>query len=224
MGKIEAVVFDLDGVITDTAHYHYLAWKDLAEDLGIFIDEKFNENLKGISRMDSLELILKEGNRQEDFTSEEKEELAAKKNSHYCELLKQLTPKDILPGVQELLTAIKAEGIPIGLASVSKNAMTVLNALNLVEEFHYCADAAKIANSKPDPEIFLTACEGLDATPSMSIGIEDASAGVQAIKAAGMFAVGVGESLDEADYLLKDTSELVWELIKVSFANRKNRE
>lgn len=217
MCKIEAVVFDLDGIITDTAHYHYLAWKGLAEDLGIFFDEKFNENLKGISRMESLEMILKEGNRQDDFTSTEKAELADRKNRHYCELLKQLSPKDILPGIQELFTAIKAEGIPIGLASVSKNANTVLQALNLEDAFNYCADAAKIANSKPDPEIFLTACEGLGANPSNSIGIEDAAAGVQAIKAAGMFAVGVGGSLTEADYLLNETSELEWESIKALF-------
>src|SRR3954469_19189827 len=106
---IEAVVFDLDGVITDTAHFHYLAWKQLAEELDIIIDEVFNERLKGVSRMDSLELILKEGNRQDDFTLSEKEEMAEKKNHHYCDLLKQLTPNDVLPGILELIADIKAE-------------------------------------------------------------------------------------------------------------------
>lgn len=215
--RIEAVVFDLDGVITDTAHYHFLAWKQLAEELGINIDEVFNERLKGVSRMDSLELILQEGNKQNDFSLSQKEEMAAKKNAHYCEFLKDLTPADVLPGIQELIAAIKAEGIPIGLASVSKNAGTVLKALQLEVAFDYCADVAKISKSKPDPEIFLTACKGLGVDPSRCIGIEDAQAGVEAIKASGMFAVGVGQSLENTDYKVVATSELDWEKIKAEY-------
>jgi beta-phosphoglucomutase len=215
--RIEAVVFDLDGVITDTAHYHFLAWRQLAEEVGITIDEVFNERLKGISRMDSLELILIEGNRQNDFSLEEKEEMATKKNLHYCEFLKELTPEAVLPGILELLAAIKTEGIPIGLASVSKNAATVLNALQLESSFDYCADAAKISKSKPDPEIFLTACKGLGANPAHSIGIEDAQAGIEAIKASGMFAVGVGDYLNDADYKVEATSQLDWEKIKEQY-------
>lgn len=215
--RIEAVVFDLDGVITDTAHYHFLAWKQLAEELGITIDEVFNERLKGISRMDSLELILIEGNRQNDFTLAEKEEMATKKNLHYCEFLKELTPEAVLPGIMELLAAIKAEGISIGLASVSKNAATVLKALQLESSFDYCADAAKISKSKPDPEIFLTACKGLGANPAYSIGIEDAQAGIEAIKASGMFAVGVGSYLEGLDYKVEATSQLDWEIIKEQY-------
>jgi beta-phosphoglucomutase len=214
---IEAVVFDLDGVITDTAHYHFLAWKQLAEEVGITIDEVFNERLKGISRMDSLELILIEGNRQNDFTLAEKEEMATKKNVHYCELLQQLTPEAVLPGILELLAAIKAEGISIGLASVSKNAPTVLKALQLESSFDYCADAAKISKSKPNPEIFLTACKGLGANPAYSIGIEDAQAGIEAIKASGMFAVGVGNYLEGAHYRVEATSKLEWEKIKEQY-------
>jgi beta-phosphoglucomutase len=215
--RIEAVVFDLDGVITDTAHYHFLAWKQLAKEVGITIDEVFNERLKGISRMDSLELILKEGNRQNDFTLAEKEEMAAKKNLHYCEFLKELTPEAVLPGILQLLAAIKAEGISIGLASVSKNAATVLKALQLESAFDYCADATKISKSKPDPEIFLTACKGLGANPANSIGIEDAQAGIEAIKASGMFAVGVGNYLEGADYKVEATSHLYWEIIKEQY-------
>jgi beta-phosphoglucomutase len=218
---IDAVVFDLDGVITDTAHFHYLAWKQLAEDLGITIDEVFNERLKGVSRMDSLELILQEGNRQNDFTLLEKVEMAERKNLHYCHFLKELTPTDVLPGILELIANIKAEGIPIGLASVSKNAGTVLKALNLEAAFDFVADAAKISKSKPDPEIFLTACEGLVAAPQRSIGIEDASAGIEAIKSSGMFAVGVGSTLQKADYLVETTNQLRWVLIKEAFANWK---
>ncbi|SHS45808.1 hydrolase [Mycobacteroides abscessus subsp. abscessus] len=215
--RIEAVVFDLDGVITDTAHFHFLAWKQLAEEVGINIDEVFNERLKGVSRMDSLELILKEGNKQNEFSLSQKEEMADKKNAHYCEFLKDLTPADVLPGIPELLAAIKAEGILIGLASVSKNAGTVLKALKLESAFDYCADAAKISKSKPDPEIFLTACKGLGVDPSRCIGIEDAQAGVEAIKASGMFAVGVGQSLDNIDYKVTATSELDWEKIKAEY-------
>jgi beta-phosphoglucomutase len=214
---IEAVVFDLDGVITDTAHYHYLAWKQLAEELGIVIDEEFNERLKGVSRMDSLELILQEGDRENDFSLSEKEEMAAKKNAHYCEFLKDLTPDDILPGIPKLMDALKKEGILIGLASVSKNAGTVLKALHLEEMFDYCADAAKISKSKPDPEIFLTACKGLGADPEHSIGIEDAQAGVEAINASGMFAVGVGETLVNTDYKVTRTTELDWGKIKAVY-------
>lgn len=215
--KIDAVVFDLDGIITDTAHFHFLAWKQLAEEIGISIDEEFNERLKGISRMDSLELILQEGNRQHDFTSIEKEEMAERKNANYVNYLDELTPEHVLPGIMDLIKSIKTDGIPIGLASVSKNAETVLRALNLVEAFDYCADASKISKSKPDPEIFLTACKGLNAVPERSIGIEDAVAGVESIKASCMFAVGVGKQLSEADYQLMSTDQLQWEKIKEAF-------
>lgn len=215
--KIDAVVFDLDGIITDTAHFHFLAWKQLAEEIGISIDEEFNERLKGISRMDSLELILQEGNRQQDFTSTEKEEMAERKNANYVNYLDELTPEHVLPGIMDLIKSIKTDGIPIGLASVSKNAETVLRALNLVEAFDYCADASKISKSKPDPEIFLTACKGLNAVPERSIGIEDAVAGVESIKASGMFAVGVGKQLSKADYQLMSTDQLQWEKIKEAF-------
>jgi beta-phosphoglucomutase len=215
--KIDAVIFDLDGVITDTAHFHFLAWKQLAEEIGISIDEEFNERLKGISRMDSLELILKEGNRQDDFTISEKEEMAERKNANYVNYLSGLKPEHILPGIMELIASIKVEGIPIGLASVSKNAQKVLHALNIVEAFDYCADASKISKSKPDPEIFLTACKGLNAVPGRSIGIEDAVAGIESIKASGMFAVGVGKDLLKADYQLMSTEQLYWENIKEAF-------
>lgn len=216
--KIDAVVFDLDGVITDTAHFHFLAWKELADRLGIAIDENFNEKLKGVSRLDSLELILKEGNLQDQFSQEEKEKMAANKNTLYCEYLKQLTPEDVLPGIKELISSIQTEGIPIGLASVSKNAPTVLKALELENVFDFCADAAKIKRSKPDPEIFINACNGLHASPKHSIGIEDALAGIDAIQASGMFAVGVGTTLEKADYLVESTEQLNWKDIKQAYS------
>ncbi|MBC2080523.1 beta-phosphoglucomutase [Listeria booriae] len=217
MKQLEAVIFDLDGVITDSAHFHYLAWKQLAADINIEIDEAFNETLKGISRMDSLDLILAKGGREQDFTLAEKEELAAKKNAHYVELLKDLSPVDILPGIASLLEAIRAAGLKIALASVSKNAPMVLAALGLTDSFDYLADAAKIIHSKPDPEIFLVAAAGLGVAPENAVGIEDAQAGVEAIKSAGMKAIGVGTGLIGAEELVSDTSELTLAIIQKVF-------
>ncbi len=210
MSKIEAFIFDLDGVITDTAEYHYLAWKELARELGIPFSREDNERLKGVSRLASLEIILELGSRQESFTQEEKELLAQKKNTHYVELIKQITPADILPGIKPLLADIKEAGLKIGLASASKNAPAVLTGLKLLEEFDYMADASLIVNGKPDPEIFLNVAENLKVSPENCIGIEDAKAGVQSIKHAGMFAVGVGsiDQLGEADIIYASTSEL----------------
>lgn len=219
---IDAVIFDLDGVITDTAEYHFLAWKALADQLDIKIDREFNENLKGVSRLDSLELILKQGNRQNDFSLVEKETLANQKNELYCNYLNNLSPKDILPGITELIRNIKEEGILIGVASVSKNAGTVLKALGLNLTFDYCVDAAKIKRSKPDPEVFLTACEKLNADPKKSIGIEDAIVGIDAIKASGMFAVGVGNILNKADYKVQSTKQIEWTKIKEAYTNLIN--
>ncbi|MGN8646610.1 beta-phosphoglucomutase [Gracilibacillus sp. HCP3S3_G5_1] len=219
--KIDAVIFDLDGVITDTAHFHYLAWKDLADKLNIEFDQKFNENLKGVSRVQSLELILEKGNKAQNFTEEEKEKLANEKNEIYKQYISQLTPDAILPGIQPLIAKLKEEGILIGLASVSKNAQTVLKALKIEELFDYCADANKITRSKPDPEIFLNVCEALQVHPSCAIGIEDAVVGIEAIKDSDMFAVGVGKNLEYADFLVESTDQLDWGQIKTSFFNFK---
>jgi beta-phosphoglucomutase len=207
---LQAFIFDLDGVITDTAEYHYLAWKTLGEELGIPFTREFNEELKGVSRMDSLEKILALGNRQNDFNQDEKEALATKKNEHYVNLIANISPKDILPGIKALITAIKERGYKLGLASVSKNALAVMNSLELKEEFDVIVDAATISKGKPDPEIFLTAAKLLDVEPTACIGIEDAAAGVDSIKDAGMFAVGVGseKSLARADIIYSSTEKL----------------
>lgn len=213
--KVEAVIFDLDGVITDTAEYHYLAWKELAKELGISFDLTFNEKLKGVSRMDSLELILKHGGKQDYYTLEEKEALATKKNDHYKILITNITEKDILPGIEGFLKEITDRGYKLGLASASKNALTVMNALGITSTFNYIVDSSKIQNGKPDPEIFLTAAKALLVDPSHCIGVEDAASGVQAIKSAGMFAVGVGdqETLAQADIVVSSTKELKLETI-----------
>jgi beta-phosphoglucomutase len=216
---LQAFIFDLDGVITDTAEYHYLAWKELGEELGIPFTREFNEELKGVSRMDSLEKILALGGRQNDFSQEEKEELAAKKNEHYVRLIANISPKDILPGIKELLAEIKEKGYKLGLASVSKNAFTVMDSLGLRDQFDVIVDAATIEKGKPHPEIFLTAAKLLNVDPSACIGIEDAAAGVDSIKGAGMFAVGVGneKTLAKADIVYSSTSELTFEKIESAY-------
>ncbi|HEL7006703.1 TPA: beta-phosphoglucomutase [Listeria monocytogenes] len=212
---LKGVVFDLDGVITDTAHYHYLAWKKTAESIGIEFDEAFNEKLKGVSRIDSLLLILKKDGRENDFTEEQIEALAADKNDFYVSLLKEITPADVLPGIKELIVDLKKQNLKCAIASVSKNARTVLSALEMEQEFDYIVDAAKITKSKPDPEIFVEACRGLGLETSEVVGIEDAQAGIEAINAAGIVSVGVGSGLRDADMTMKNTGLLDLRILEI---------
>ncbi|EAA0266656.1 TPA_asm: beta-phosphoglucomutase [Listeria monocytogenes] len=212
---LKGVVFDLDGVITDTAHYHYLAWKKTAESIGIEFDEAFNENLKGVSRIDSLLLILKKDGRENDFTEEQIEALAADKNDFYVSLLKEITPADVLLGIKELIVDLKKQNLKCAIASVSKNARTVLSALEMEQEFDYIVDAAKITKSKPDPEIFVEACRGLGLETSEVVGIEDAQAGIEAINAAGIVSVGVGSGLRDADMTVKSTGLLDLRILEI---------
>ncbi|NHZ77951.1 beta-phosphoglucomutase [Massilia sp. CCM 8695] len=202
MSRFKAVIFDLDGVITDTAHYHYLAWKRLAESEGVHFDETFNEQLKGIDRMGSLNLILAGASRS--YSDEQKLALADAKNRHYQELIATMSAADLLPGAVDALAAVRAAGLRIGLASVSKNAFTVLERLGIRERFDYVVDAALIANSKPHPEIFLTAARELGVAPTDCLGVEDAVAGVASIKSAGMWALGIGspDVLTQADRVI----------------------
>ncbi|MQA38580.1 beta-phosphoglucomutase [Rugamonas aquatica] len=202
MSRFKAVIFDLDGVITDTAHYHYLAWKRLAESQGVHFDHAFNENLKGIDRMGSLDLILASSKRV--YTPEEKLALADEKNRHYQELIATMSSADLLPGAVRALDVVRAAGLRIGLASVSKNAFTVLGRLGITDKFDYVVDAATIARGKPDPEIFLKAARELGVAPEDCLGVEDAVAGVASIKSAGMFALGIGHPfvLTQADVVI----------------------
>lgn len=203
-------IFDLDGVLTDTAHFHYLAWLHLAQDLGLQFMEKDNELLKGVSRQRSFEIMLELNHREHDYTAEQKAEFIDRKNNYYRALLGELCPADVLPGVLEFLHDARAKGIRLAVASASRNAGIVLENLRLTGEFDYIADAAKITHPKPDPEIFLNCAEALDLQPSECLGFEDAQAGIEAIHAAGMKAVGIGVAVtsQEPDYPLRSTAEL----------------
>lgn len=207
---IKGFVFDLDGVITDSAEYHYIAWKNLAAGLGIELDRAFNEQLKGISRMDSLNRILAYGNQSDMYDAAQKEALAQKKNDEYVKLIQQVTPADILPGISELFADLKAAGIRIALASASKNGPFILERLGLMAQVDTIVDPAELTNGKPDPEIFLKAAEQLNLAPAECVGVEDAEAGIEAINRAGMFSVGVGtkEAMKDADYYVTSTQEL----------------
>ncbi|WP_308909169.1 beta-phosphoglucomutase [Pseudokordiimonas caeni] len=203
-----ACIFDLDGVITDTAHYHFLAWKALADGLGIPFDEDDNHHLKGVGRMESLDFILARSDRTFDATTRDR--LATEKNDHYKTLIKGISPADLLPGIIEAFDWLDARGIRIGLASASKNAPEVIAGLGIADRFHYVADAGAIPRGKPAPDIFLDVANAFGIAPEDAIGVEDAAAGVTAIKAAGMRAVGIGDAaiLREADLVLPDTSRL----------------
>ncbi len=204
---IKAVIFDLDGVIVDTAHYHYIAWQRLAKELGISFTEKENERLKGVSRMRSLEIILEIGD--VSLSEFKKEELATKKNSWFVEYIEAIRPNEIFPGVSEMLTSLKQKGYKVALASSSKNAETVLRLLQIKPLFDTVVDGTMITHSKPDPEIFLLAASKLGIDPHQCVVFEDAEAGVDAALAAGMKCVGVGsaDQLGKANSIVKSTAD-----------------
>ncbi|GHB81567.1 beta-phosphoglucomutase [Persicitalea jodogahamensis] len=194
MSELNACLFDLDGVIVDTAKFHYIAWRELANGLGFDLTEKQNEKLKGVSRVESLEIILKIGN--VNLDPETKAKLAATKNDRYLELCQKMTPDDILPGVQVFLDSLIQEKIKIGLGSASKNARLILDYIGLTHYFATIVDGNRINKGKPDPETFLLGAEDLDVNPQNCIVFEDAVAGIQAAKAGGMVAVGIGSSAE----------------------------
>ncbi len=205
---IKGFLFDLDGVIVETAVFHYQAWRKMANDLGFDISEEFNETLKGVSRMDSLNLILAHGNVV--LTEEEKLELAAQKNEHYLTLVGKMTADDILPGVREFFAQIKQTDIKIALGSVSKNARMILEGVGLINDFDAIIDGTKISKGKPDPEVFLKGAAELGLSPEECLVFEDAVAGVEAGKNAGMKVVGIGhaEVLTKADIVFRGFEKL----------------
>ena len=208
MSHITCCLFDLDGVVVDTAKYHYLAWKKLADELGIDFTENHNEKLKGISRMASLDILLNLSNVVLDSSS--KEVLAAKKNTWYLEYISKLTPKDILPGVEKFLNTLKNNGIKIGLGSASKNAMTILENLDLLNKFDVIIDGTKVSRAKPNPEVFLKGALALEVDPNYCVVFEDAEAGVEAAINAGMYSIGIGDKkiLYKADLVLSGLNEM----------------
>jgi beta-phosphoglucomutase len=199
---MRGAIFDLDGVIVDTAKYHYLAWRWLANGLGFEFTEEDNERLKGVSRMRSLEILLEVGG--VDFPEDEKLELAARKNARYVEYISNLEESELLPGAKDYLRQLRARGVKIALGSASKNAPLILDKLKVTDLFDAIVDGNKTSKAKPDPEVFLIACEELGLTPADCVVFEDAEAGVHAAKAAGMGVIGIGkpENLTEADQVI----------------------
>lgn len=201
MEKPQAIIFDLDGVLTDTSEYHYQAWKHLADDENIpFTHEENDEHLRGVSRSDSLNYLLK-GRK---VSGEQFEEMMDRKNRYYNQLIEEMTPKEVFEGVIQLLKEIRQAGIKTAIASASKNCMTVLERLQIVNYFDGIADGNCVVHGKPAPDIFIYAA-GLVCVPTPAcMGVEDADAGIEAIKAAGMVAVGIGpkERFHHADRVL----------------------
>ena len=204
--SIKAVIFDLDGVVVSTDDYHYRAWKVMADEEGIYFDKTINERLRGVSRMESLEIILEKADKE--YINEEKIQMAEKKNSLYRELLNELTPTDILPGVMKVLEDLKAKNIKIAIGSSSKNTPMILDKIGLKDYFDAVADGNDIKNSKPDPEVFLLAARKVGMEAKECLVVEDADAGVEAALAGNMkvLAVGYASINPKADYKFKDLS------------------
>ena len=205
---IKAVIFDLDGVLVHTDKFHYLAWKSLADSLGIYFDEKINNRCRGVSRMESLEIVLEKSDKE--YSAEEKLRFAEIKNGEYRKYLSTMTPDDVEPDVLDTLLKLKKGGIKIAVGSSSKNAGTILERAGLTELFDAISDGNNITKTKPDPEVFLKAAEFLGIEPEYCLIVEDALSGIMAGKAAGMKTAAVGDAAksDIADYRPEHFSDL----------------
>jgi beta-phosphoglucomutase len=213
---LKACIFDLDGVLVDTARYHYQAWNRLADKLGFEISEEENEKLKGISRMESLDQILKLGG--VTYSDDEKIKLAALKNSWYVELISDMDESELLEGVTTLLKELKKNDIKICLGSASKNAKSILKSTKIIKYFDALVDGTDTTQSKPDPQVFLIGAERLNLNPKDIIVFEDAVSGVQAANTGGFYSIGVGDEavLTEARKVIKGVSEItVQEIIEL---------
>lgn len=204
----KAFIFDLDGVIVDTAKYHYLAWKELAEKLGFEFTVEQNELLKGVSRIRSLEILLDIG--KVHLEEDTKTKLLAEKNEQYLKYIAKMDQEEILPGINNVLHYLKSNKIPFALGSASKNARLILERLDLINLFDAIVDGNDVSIAKPDPEVFLIAAQKLGVMPENCIVVEDAKAGIQAANQAGMTSLGIGDKavLKESNFVLQDTSEL----------------
>jgi beta-phosphoglucomutase len=201
-------IFDLDGVIVDTAQFHYIAWKKTAEELGFNLTETLNEELKGVSRIDSLKKILDWAN--VSISQEQFNKMTFDKNEDYLRYVKQMTKDDVLPGVETVLRNLKQLGFPIALGSASKNAKHILERVGLMDVFDTIVDGNSVSKAKPDPEVFLNAAQLLKVNPKDCIVFEDSLAGIQAANIAGMTSIGIGDAsiLFEADYCFKNFTEI----------------
>lgn len=205
---VRAVVFDLDGVITDSTGHHLLSWQQAAAEKGLEFGPEIHEQLKGLTRQASLDVIL--GSQKRQFSDEEKASILQRKQQYYQEFVERMTVRDMLPGAEQLLRQIKARGRKLGVASASKNASLILERLSLRPLFDVVVDGNQIAKSKPDPEVYSKALDLLGVRPFEAVAVEDAAAGVAAAKAAGMWcvAVGSGERLAGADLIVKSIAHL----------------
>lgn len=207
---MKAFIFDLDGVIVFTDKFHYQAWKKMADEMGIYFDETINNRLRGVSRAESLEIILEryEG---EPLSAEKKAELMEQKNNTYRELLATMTPADVSDEVRETLKTLRERGCKLAIGSSSKNAKFILEKVELLNAFDAISDGNNITHSKPDPEVFLKAGEFLGEDPANCVVVEDAYAGIDAAKAAGMFAVGLGDAFgyEKTDVKIEHFAQLL---------------
>jgi beta-phosphoglucomutase len=208
MEKRKGFIFDLDGVIVDTAKYHFLAWKKIAHELGIDFTLEHNELLKGVSRVRSLDIILELG--KVEASQEDKDKWLIQKNEDYLSYLVDMNETEILPGVMKVLKFLKQNNQPIALGSASKNAKPILEKTGILSFFDVIVDGNDVANAKPDPEVFLHAARLLNVTNEDSIVFEDSVAGIQAANIAKMVSIGIGEekTLNEAEYIFKDFTEI----------------
>ncbi|APC39365.1 beta-phosphoglucomutase [Clostridium estertheticum] len=215
MRNIKAIIFDLDGVLVATAKYHYLAWKRLAKELNIEFSIEDNERLKGVSRMNSLDIILDIGGLTLD--NDAKIKLAAKKNIWYVEYISKLTPADILPGVIDFLESIKINGLKIALGSASRNSMLILKNLKLTDYFDAIIDGTKVSSTKPNPEVFLKGAFALNTPPCQCIVFEDAQSGIDAAINAGMYCIGIGSKniLKKANLVLSGFSDMTFDKLEL---------
>lgn len=207
--KYKAIIFDLDGVICETDMYHYISWKELADSIGVPFDEGINNKLRGVSRMDSLDIILSKS--QTIYSKEEKKELAERKNQIYRNLLEGMNPNDLDPDVKRVLIDLQEKGIKIAIGSSSKNAKLILKRLGIEAQFDAISDGNDIERAKPDPEIFLKAAAMLGIEPEDCLVVEDARSGVQAATAAGMDCAAIGDAVRYglAKYNLGSIKELI---------------
>lgn len=217
MAQLKACLFDLDGVIVDTAKYHFLAWQRLANELGCTFTEQDNERLKGVSRMRSLEILLEIGGLT--FTEEEKAQMAHRKNEWYVESIRNMDATEILPGVTDFFATLKANGIQVALGSASKNAKMILANIGMLDAFDAIIDGNLTSEAKPDPEVFLLGAQALGVDVASCVVFEDAEAGIEAARRANMHCIGIGSpvQLGAADFTIKQFTELDLKQVQALF-------